>query len=189
MTAQQRWLAIAALGAIALILALKAPAPDELAMPINQRAQNNIGTLSPNKNLAKPNNNLRPDTFKPDSIKLDTLQPRSMAQLEQEDIFNSKSWAISPPPAPKSRYMSPRQALPPPPPPLTAPPLPYQLMGSFQDPGKKLVIYLSRGEQLYNVSVGDLIDNTYKVESFDAGQLELLYLPLKTRQILRLDKF
>ena len=68
-------------------------------------------------------------------------------------------------------------------------PLPYQLMGSFQDPGKKLVIYLSSGGKLYNVSVGDLIDNTYKVESFDAGQLELLYLPLKTRQILTLDKF
>ena len=62
-------------------------------------------------------------------------------------------------------------------------------MGSFQDPGKKLVIYLSSGDKLYNVSVGDLIDNTYKVESFDAGQLELLYLPLKTRQILTLDKF
>ncbi len=143
MTAQQRWLAIAVLSAIALILALKAPAPDELAMPINQHAQNDIGTLSPNKNLAKSTNNLRPDnfkpdTFKPDSFKLDTLEPRSMVQPDQEDIFNSKSWAIAPPPAPKSKYISPRQALSPPPPPLKAPPLPYRLMDSFQDPGKKL---------------------------------------------------
>ena len=191
MTAQKRWLAIAALGVIALILAFKAPAPDELAMPINKRAQNNIDSLSSNKNQAvladkSTLDTSKLDTFKLDTLKLDTLQPRSMAQLNQEDIFNSKSWAIAPPPAPKSRYVSPRQALPPPPPPPTAPPLPYQLMGSFQDPGKKLVIYLSRGDKLYSVSVGDIIDNTYQVESINAGQLELLYLPLKMRQILRL---
>lgn len=197
MTAQQRWLAIAAFGAVALILALKAPAPDELAMPINKRSQNNMGALSTNKNpavLADKStlytfklDTFKLDTLKLDTLKLDTLQPRSMAQLNQEDIFNSKSWAIAPPPAPKSRYVSPRQALPPPPPPApTAPPLPYQLMGSFQEPGKKLVIYLSRGDKLYSVSVGDIIDSTYQVESINAGQLELLYLPLKMRQILRL---
>lgn len=188
MTAQQRWLAIAAFGAVALILALKAPAPDALNVPISKRAQNNIGTLSASKNSATAANNLMPDsfnqdTFNQDTFKLDTLQPRSMTQVNQADIFNSQSWAIAPAPSPKPRYVSPPQPLPSPPP--TAPPLPYQLMGSFQDPGQKLVIYLSRGEKLYSVSVGDLIDSTYKVESFNSGQLELLYLPLKIRQILR----
>ena len=179
MTPQQRWLAIAAFGAVALVLALKAPAPDELAVPTNKRAQNNMGAVNTDKNRAMLANKSTLDT-----LKLDTLQPRSMAQLNQEDIFNSKSWAKPPIASPKPRYVSPPQSLQPSPP--TAPPLPYQLMGSFQDPDKKLVIYLSRGDKLYSVSVGDLIDSIYKVESFNAGQLELLYLPLKTRQILRL---
>ena len=186
MTAQQRWLAIAAFGAVALILALKAPAPDELAVPVSNRAQN-IGTLSANKNQAEAAKNLTPNTFKLDAFKLDALQPRGMAQVEEADIFNSKSWAIAPQALansrPKSRDVSPPHPLPQPP---TAPPLPYQLMGSFQNPGQKLVVYLSRGDKLYSVSVGDIIDSTYKVESINAGQLELLYLPLKIRQILRL---
>ena len=179
MTTQQRWLAIAAFALVALILAVKAPAPDDLAAPANKRVQNNVANLSSNKNQTETTKYVTPDTFK-----LDTLQARSMAQLDKEDMFKSKSWYIAPPPPPKPKYIAPPP--PPPPPPPSAPPLPYKLMGSFQEPGQKLVVYLSRGDKLYSVSAGDVLEGTYKIEGINAGQLELLYLPLNIRQNLRL---
>ncbi len=174
MTTQQRWLAIAAFGLVALILAVKAPAPDDLAAPASKRVQYNAANLNANKNPANAEY----------TFKLDTLQTRSMAQVDTEDMFERKSWVIPPPPPPKPKYVAPPP--PPPPPPPSAPPLPYKMMGSFQEPGQKLVVYLSRGDKLYSVSAGDVLEGTYKVESFNAGQLELLYLPLNIRQNLRL---
>ena len=176
MTTQQRWLAIAAFALVALVLAVKAPAPDELAAPISKRAHNNVTNLNTNKNQAVVADNLTPDT-----LMLDTLQARSMAQVDKEDMFKSKSWYIPPPPPPKPRYVAP-----PPPPPPTAPPLPYKFTGSFQAPGQKLVVYLSRGDKLYSVSAGDILEGTYKIESINAGQLVILYLPLNISQNLRI---
>ena len=176
MTTQQRWLAIAAFALVALVLAVKAPAPDELAAPISKRAHNNVTNLNTNKNQAVVADNLTPDTSM-----LDTLQARSMAQVDKEDMFKSKSWYIPPPPPPKPRYVAP-----PPPPPPTAPPLPYKFTGSFQEPGQKLVVYLSRGDKLYSVSAGDILEGTYKIESINAGQLVILYLPLNISQNLRI---
>ena len=177
MTTQQRWLAIAAFALVALILAVKAPAPDELAAPTSTRAHNNVSKLNTNKNQAVVAKNLTPET-----LKLDTLQARSMAQLDKDDMFKSKSWYIPPPPPPKPKYVAPPP--PPPPPPPTAPPLPYKFTGSFQEPGQKLVVYLSRGDKLYSVSAGDILEGTYKIESINAGQLVILYLPLNISQNL-----
>ena len=176
MTTQQRWLAIAAFALVALILAVKAPAPGELAAPTSKRAHNNVTNLNTNKNQAVVADNLTPDT-----LMLDTLQARSMAQVDKEDMFKSKSWYIAPPPPPKPKYVAP-----PPPPPPTAPPLPYKFTGSFQEPGQKLVVYLSRGDKLYSVSAGDILEGTYKIESINAGQLVILYLPLNISQNLRI---
>lgn len=179
MTTQQRWLAIAAFGLVALILAVKAPAPDELATPTSKRAQNNAANLNANKNQAVVADNLTPETFK-----LDALQARSMAQVDKEDMFKSKSWYVPPPPPPKPKYVVPPP--PPTPPPPTAPPLPYKFTGSFQEPGQKLVVYLARGDKLYSVSAGDILEGTYKIESINAGQLVILYLPLNISQNLRI---
>ena len=176
MTTQQRWLAIAAFALVALILAVKAPAPDELAAPTSKPTHNNVTNLNANKNQAVVADNLTPDT-----LMLDTLQARSMAQVDKEDMFKSKSWYVPPPPPPKPKYVAP-----PPPPPPTAPPLPYKFTGSFQEPGQKLVVYLSRGDKLYSVSAGDILEGTYKIESINAGQLVILYLPLNISQNLRI---
>ena len=54
-----------------------------------------------------------------------------------------------------------------------------------QEPGQKLVVYLSRGDKLYSVSAGDILEGTYKIESINAGQLAILYLPLNISQNLR----
>lgn len=90
------------------------------------------------------------------------------------DLFAGKSWYVPPPP--------PKPKPPPPPPPPTAPPLPFAFMGTYQEPDGRLVIFLTRGDRLYTVSPGDVIDNTYRVEEVVAGQLGLTYLPLNIRQ-------
>ena len=117
MTTQQRWLAIAAFGVVALILAVKAPVPDELAAPTSKHAQNNAPNLNTNKSQTVVADNLASEAFK-----LDILQARSMAQVDKEDMFKSKSWYVPPQPPPKPKYVAPPP--PPLPPPPTAPPLP-----------------------------------------------------------------
>lgn len=90
-------------------------------------------------------------------------------------IFGVTSWYIPPPPPP------PR---PPPPPPLpTAPPLPFGYLGRYQE-SQALVIILVKGDRLYTVSPGEVIENTYRVEGVAGGRVELTYLPLNTKQTL-----
>lgn len=91
------------------------------------------------------------------------------------DIFASKSWYVPPPPPP-----------PKPPPPPTAPPLPFSFMGSYQEADGKQVFFLTKGESLYTVSSGDVIDGIYRVEAASAGRLELTYLPLNIRQAMNI---
>jgi hypothetical protein len=88
---------------------------------------------------------------------------------------------VAPPPAP-----------PPPPAPApapapaaapTAPALPFQFFGKLDD-GERLRVFLLRGERIHTVSVGDVIDGTYRVERIDGGQMTLIYLPLNISQTL-----
>jgi len=90
------------------------------------------------------------------------------------DLFTQKSWYVPPPPPPPPKPV--------PPPPPTAPPLPFNFLGSYQAPNKSLVIFLSKGDQLYTVSPGDVIEGIYRVEDIDSGLLAFTYLPLNIRQ-------
>lgn len=89
--------------------------------------------------------------------------------------FKAVSWYVPPPPPP------PPKPLPPPPP--TAPPMPFSFMGRYED-GEKRIILLVKGDRIYTVSEGEVIDNTYRVERLTAGQLELTYLPLNIKQTI-----
>jgi len=75
---------------------------------------------------------------------------------------------------------------PPPPPAPTAPPLPFGVMGSYARPGDAPVYFLTRGDRVFDVRVGDTIDHTYSVDSATNGQLLFTYLPLKIQQSLAL---
>jgi len=46
------------------------------------------------------------------------------------------------------------------------------------------VFYLTVGDRVYDVKVGDTLDNTYSVDAVQGGQLLLTYLPLKIQQTL-----
>jgi hypothetical protein len=93
-------------------------------------------------------------------------------------LFSAHSWYVAPPPPP------PVVAAPVEPPKPVAPPLPFQYIGSYQPAGETTVFFLSNGDRVYDVHLGDTLDNTYSVDSFDNGQLTFTYKPLNTKQQL-----
>ena len=93
-------------------------------------------------------------------------------------LFHSQSWYVAPPPPPPTPVVV---VVPPPP---TAPPLPFTVMGSYTRPGDATVYFLTQGDHVFDVHVGDTIDHTYSVDGAANGQLLLTYLPLKIQQTL-----
>lgn len=94
-------------------------------------------------------------------------------------LFAAHSWYVAPPPPPPVV-----QAPPPPPPAPEAPPLPFAYMGSYAPGGSAPVYFLTRGDKVYDVHVGDTLDDLYSVDSFSNGQLVLTYKPLNIKQQL-----
>ena len=92
------------------------------------------------------------------------------ASAPRPELFAVKSW----------------QPPPPPPPPPAAPPVPFSFMGRIDDGKPK--VFLQRGERLYAVAVGDVIDGQYRLERIDANQLLLTYLPMNTQQTITIGK-
>lgn len=91
------------------------------------------------------------------------------------NAFATTSWYVPPPPA-----------KPEPPPKPTAPPLPFAFLGRYEDPARtSVVVMLSKGDRLYTVSEGDVIDDTYRVDRITDKTVELTYLPLQTKQSLQ----
>jgi hypothetical protein len=102
-------------------------------------------------------------------------------KVKVSDVFNQTSWYVPPPPPPKSLEPPPP---PPPPPAPVAPQLPFTYLGRYGDSDTRTVI-LSKGEKVYTVTVGETIENTYRVEKFSPGIVTLTYLPLNIVQSLR----
>lgn len=155
-------------GALAVTLVLSAAsgegwqAADDPVLPAERRAYPTIGKLT------------QPET----QVGLERLNREdATAKSDPADgnVFKAMSWYVPPPPPPPKP--------PPPPPPPTAPPLPFSFMGRYEE-GGTLIILLVRGDRIYTVSEGEVIDNTYRVERLSGGQLELTYLPLNIRQTL-----
>lgn len=100
------------------------------------------------------------------------LKRGAMDKVKQS-LFVAKSWYVPPPPVNVQAPATP-----------TAPPLPFAYMGKFQEESGRLIIYLAKGEQTYSVSPGDVIDDTYRIDGIESGQLVMTYLPLTVKQTL-----
>ncbi|GAB3772775.1 hypothetical protein GCM10028796_44030 [Ramlibacter monticola] len=100
-------------------------------------------------------------------------------QAPGAELFPAKSWQPPPPP--------PAPPPPPPPPPApvapVAPPLPFVFMGRMFDADPPTV-FLVKGERAYLVAQGEVIDDIYRLEKVEPGQLTLRYLPLDAVQTL-----
>jgi hypothetical protein len=113
-----------------------------------------------------------------------SLAHRVSASGSAHDLFAPHSWYTPPPPPP-----------PPTAPVLTAaqlaalqtpvaPPLPFAYIGSYTADGAEPVFFLTQGDRVYNVRVGDNLNDIYSVDSFANGQLVMTYKPLKIQQQL-----
>jgi hypothetical protein len=95
-------------------------------------------------------------------------------------LFAAHSWYVPPPPPPPAPVVTAPVA----PPKPVAPPLPFTYMGSYTPNGSPAVFFLTNGEKVYDVHLGDTIDNTYSVDAFNNGQLVFTYKPLNQQQQL-----
>jgi hypothetical protein len=109
------------------------------------------------------------------------LTHRVVDQTTAASLFAAHSWYVPPPPAPTP---APVDSTPAPPPRPVAPPLPYQYIGSYTPEGQATVFFLSNGDRVYDVHVGDTLDNTYSIDSYSNGQLVFTYKPLNIQQQL-----
>lgn len=100
---------------------------------------------------------------------------RSEWATSDADPFRAKSWYVTPPAPP-----------PPPPPKPTAPPLPFKYMGALEDTSQngKTLVYLAKGNDSFQVAVGDKFADGYQLEKIERGQLVIRYLPLSILQTL-----
>lgn len=113
----------------------------------------------------------------PPRVELERLSRPDAQAAAAGNPFGAISWYVPPPPPPPA----PLRVVPPPPP--TAPPMPFSFFGRYEE-GATQIILLVRGERIYTVSAGDVIDNTYRVEGLAGGRLELTYLPLNIKQTI-----
>ena len=113
---------------------------------------------------------------------LAALANRVVDQTAASSLFATHSWYVAPPPPPAPVV----DTTPAPPPKPVAPPLPYKLIGSYTPDGEKTVFFLSAGDKVFDVHVGETLDNTYSIDSFSNGQLVLTYKPLNQQQQLQL---
>ncbi len=104
------------------------------------------------------------------------LSDRIVKNTAAAALFSPQSWYVAPPPPPPAPVVYQ------PPPAPTAPPLPFAFMGSYRAQGGGAVYYLTAGDRVYDVKVGDTLDNTYSVDGVKSGQLLLTYMPLKIQQ-------
>jgi hypothetical protein len=108
------------------------------------------------------------------------LAHRVVDQAAAGSLFATHSWYVAPPPPPPVTVVE----APAPPPKPTAPPLPFTYMGSYAPNGAKPVFFLTQGDRVYDVHVGDTLDNTYTVDAFNNGTLTFTYKPLNQQQQL-----
>ena len=97
-------------------------------------------------------------------------------------LFATQSWYVPPPPPPRPSPATTVQSLTPPAP--TAPPLPFAYMGTFTPDGAAPVFFLMQGDRVYDVRIGETVDNNYSVDGLVNGQLQLTYKPLNIKQQL-----
>lgn len=83
----------------------------------------------------------------------------------------------SPPPPPAPKKAAPAPVVEPAP---VAPPVPYRFAGKVLR-GSEEEVLVSKGEIVFPIRRGDTLDGMYRVESITAEGIELVYLPLGSR--------
>ncbi|SEN26123.1 hypothetical protein SAMN04487857_112154 [Pseudomonas sp. ok272] len=96
------------------------------------------------------------------------------------DLFSARSWkpaAVLATVTEQPAYITPVVPAP------TAPPMPFQFVGRLED-RRDLQVFLQDGEKIYVVRKGDVIDETWRIDSISDVELSFVYLPLHLSQTL-----
>jgi len=117
------------------------------------------------------------------ALDLDKLRRAALTQGDVTNVFAGTSWVPKPAPTPP-----PAAPVNVPAPAPVAPPLPFVYVGQFHEDGQATVYYLERGVQVLTVAAGQDIDASYRLEGLSNGALEFIFLPLNTRQSLRIGE-
>jgi hypothetical protein len=150
--------------------AAPASAPSDRSERANAPQRDGAVLHAPTRQAGSDNNSL-----------LSRLAHRVADGKAVEALFHTQSWYVAPPPPPPAPVV----VVAPPPP--TAPALPFTVMGSYARPGDAKVYFFTRGDRVFDVHVGDTIDNTYSVDSEVNGVLTLTYKPLNIQQSLAVE--
>jgi len=110
-------------------------------------------------------------------VELEKLRGNGL-DANNADPFAARSWR-KPPPRPAASA----GAVPAPPPPPTAPPLPFVYMGKLIS-DENNAVFLVQGERNLVVHEGDVIDSTYRIDSFAQTRITLTHLPTGIQQTL-----
>lgn len=113
--------------------------------------------------------------------------PEDDADEPGKDPFAPRNWLPpAPPPEPVKSVPQSREVaaviLP-----QGPPALPFKFAGRMND-GDDQVIYLARGETALIARQGEVLENTYKIVSINASQIELEHLPTGQKQALALPE-
>jgi hypothetical protein len=123
------------------------------------------------------------------SRELYRLAHRVIDGTSVDSLFAAHAW-FSPPPPPPAPIITASEAaaaaaaeaaarVP------TAPPLPFAFIGSYTPDGSDPVFFLTQGDRVFDVRVGDTLENTYSVDALNNGQLVMTYKPLNIKQQLQ----
>ena len=99
---------------------------------------------------------------------------RELPQPGAADPFAPRTFAPLPP---KMAHAAPSRP--------TAPPLPFSYLGKVVDGGETSV-FVARGDENYSIQPGQTIGGTYRVDKITDSDVTFTYLPMKTRQTLRI---
>jgi len=160
--------------AVGVFIVISGPDPESAAPSASASAPAKATAAGAMRRAASPS------TSRDSGSLLTRFAHRVSADKFAESLFHAKSWYVPPPPPPPAPVLV---VVPPPP---TAPPLPFTVMGSYAHPGDATVYFLTRGDRVFDVHVGDTIDGTYSVDGAANGQLQLTYKPLNIQQTLPL---
>ena len=100
------------------------------------------------------------------------LRELQRAPSEVQDLFGARNW--NPPPAQV-------QSKPAPPPPPMAPPFPFGISGTIADANGVMVVFSNQSRD-FVLRVGEVLEQTYRIESIDAQSVTVKYLPLGLTQ-------
>jgi hypothetical protein len=144
------------------------------------------GTPKPESGLSSP---AVPSGQDPVSSKKQRASRRASNQKTPPSLPVSQAPVVSvPEPAPvvpiEPVVETPPPPPPPPPPPVPTPPFPFKYIGSHHTESGQATYFLTKGNQLYTVEVGQILDTLYSIDGEEGSQLTVTYLPLQRTQTI-----